>query len=321
MVETLVTLVDLTLSIEKLRIQTGTKQTYNFKNGTKELFDQGRITKKDLEDYDEYWKKYRVIPAALGSLVDSFPLGRHQYQDEQIDTIYAHLVGLEAYVDGEIAKKIEDHPAWPWFSRVKGVGDENIAKIVGLLDISKAPHPSSFCMYAGFAPDEDGKSMKRVKGEKVRYNQQLRSMCWRLSVGLKMAQGVFYDYYIKEKEKYLGRFANQGIKVLPTPAGKYVCANCGESFTKKPGIADCCNNQKISKVVREEPAGVMWLGHVDNMAVRKMIKLFLICLHIEWAIAVGLPAPTPYPIGQLGHSHIITPEEMTDRPPRKKKNK
>lgn len=98
------------------------------------------------------------------------------------------LAELEEHINDRIAYFIENHPAYPWFSLVKGVGKENIAKVIGLIDINKAPTISSLWMFAGLAP-EAGRAMKRVKGEKLKYNSQLRSMAWRLANSLKDSQG------------------------------------------------------------------------------------------------------------------------------------
>ena len=239
-------------------------------------------------------------------------LGKQGKTDPETNDLCNRMIELEDYVNGRIALFVEDHPAYHWFSLIRGVGKENIAKVIGLVDINKAPTISSLWMFAGVAV-EDGKAMKRVKGEALRYNSQLRSMCWRLGTSLRRATGKFYEYYIKEKEKYVGRFERQDIKVLPTPKGKWVCLNCGASWPNKRDITPCCGDPKIGKKVREEPPGVIWLGHLDAMALRKMIKLFLSCLWLVWREAEGLPIREPYTFEKQGHTSVISPWEMVDR--------
>ncbi|MBA7665097.1 hypothetical protein ES703_73163 [subsurface metagenome] len=235
-------------------------------------------------------------------------------QDPETDELHQRLKDLEDFADGTVARLIQGHPAYPWFSLVLGVGRENIGKVVGPIDIERAKTISALWKFAGEAPDKEGKAMRRVKGGgKLEYNSQLRSMCWRLASSLKRARGKFYEYYLKEKDKYTERFLNQGYKILPTPQGKFVCLNCGASGAKKRDIGLCCNNPSIEKKLREEPPGVIWLGHLDAMAVRKMIKLFLACLWLVWREAEGLPITKPYAIEKLGHSKAISPWEMVDR--------
>ncbi len=232
--------------------------------------------------------------------------------DIQTQEVINRLVGLETWLDATIGDLLEDHPAYHWFSRVKGIGRENIAKVIGLIDISKANTISSLRKFAGYAP-VNGHAMKRIKGQKLEYNSQLRSMCWRVGVSLMKAGGCFYHYYLKEKEKYVARYTNQGYKILATPAGKWMCENCGASWKTKKEVTECCPKQAIIQKVKEEPEGIIYQGHLHNQALRKMIQLFLACLWLEWRKGEGLPISTHYVIDKLGHDSFISPEEMTDR--------
>jgi len=234
-------------------------------------------------------------------------------QDPETDELHRRLKDLEEFVDGRVADLIQGHSAYTWFSRIKGVGGENIGKVVAPIDIERAKTISALWKFAGFSV-EDGSAPRRVKGGgKLDYNSQLRSMCWRLASSLKRAKGCFYEYYIKEKGKYQERFLSQGYKILTTPSGRWACANCGAGWERKRDITACCDNQQIEKKLRQEPPGVIWLGHLDAMAVRKMIKLFLACLWLVWREAEGLPVTKPYAIDQLGHNSLIQPWEMVDR--------
>lgn len=212
--------------------------------------------------------------------------GRH---DPERDELHRRLKDLEDYVDGRVANLIQGHSAYPWFSKVKGIGKENIGKVVGLVDIEKAPTISSLWKFAGFSV-EDGVAPKRRKGGgKLEYNSQLRSMCWRLGSSLLRAKGNFYDYYLKEKDKYYQKYENQDIKIVPAT-----------SLPKKDGK-------------RYEPEDMISEGHVHNQALRKMIKVFLAGLWVTWREAEGLPVTKPYAIDRLGHNSYIDPWEMVDK--------
>lgn len=249
----------------------------------------------------------------VGARLRQVHLAKKGNIDPETDGLLVQLEELENYIDGRVGEIIEVHPAYPWFSLVKGIGRENIAKVVGLVDITKAHTISSLWMFAGLAPDESGRAMKRTKGQKLQYNSQLRSMCWRLGSSLKRSTGKYYNYYIKEKEKYAKRFEGEGKRILATPTGRWVCSNCGQFWTKKTDIIDCCDNQTIVKKTKEEPGGVVWKGHLDMMAMRKMIKLFLAHLWLTWREGEGLPISKPYVSDKLGHKHVISPWAMTDK--------
>lgn len=240
-------------------------------------------------------------------------------EDPERNELHRRLKDLEDFVDGRVAYLIQGHPAYSWFSLVLGVGRENIGKVVGPIDIERAKTISALWKFAGFSV-EDGAAPRRVKGAgKLSYNSQLRSMCWRLATSLKRAKGKFYHYYLEEKDKYTERFLNQGPKILPTPQGRWACSNCGMSWARKRDITPCCDNPSIEKKLREEPPGVIWLGHLDAMAVRKMIKLFLACLWLVWREAEGLPVTEPYAIEKMGHAKLISPWEMVDKVAKLKK--
>ncbi len=218
-------------------------------------------------------------------------------KDPETDELLRRLQEVEDYADGRMATLLTSHPAYPWFSRVKGVGQENIGKVIGLMDITKADTLSSLWSFAGFGV-VNGKAPKREKGGgKLAYNSRLRTMCWRLGTSLLKGGGCFYEYYAREKEKYLVRYRAEGKKIipaaqLPTRDGK-----------------------------RYEPEGVISEGHVHNQALRKMIKLFLASLWIVWREAEGLDTRNPYVIEKLGHAGFISPWEMVDREEKKAKKK
>ena len=224
----------------------------------------------------------------VSSEVRQSHLDRRGQHDPETDELHRRIRSLEDYVDDRVAALLKAHPAYSWFSRVKGVGGENIGKVVGLIDIAVATTISALWKFAGYAP-VDGKAEKRQKGAKLHYNSQLRSMSWRLANSLLRAKGKFYDYYLAEKASYQQRFENEGKQIVPAT-----------QLPKKDGK-------------RYEPDNMISEGHVHNMALRKMIKLFLALLWLTWREAEGLPTANPYPVEYLGHNHVITPEELCDR--------
>ena len=242
--DTLSTLVDTALSIEKVRVRTQVRKTH----------------------------------LALDGRTDS-----------ETDALLERLIKVEEYVDGRVATIIRSHPAYYWFNLVKGIGKENIAKVVGMIDIDKADTISSLWKFAGFSV-ENGKSPKRVKGGgKLSYNSQLRSMCWRLGSSLLRARGKFYEYYLAQKDAYIAKYENMGYHIVPAAS------------------------LPVKDAKRYEPEGTISEGHIHNQALRKMIKLFLACLWLTWREAENLSITKPYAIDKLGHNSFIDPWEMIDK--------
>lgn len=247
--------------------------------------------------------------------------------DEDADDVLQKVQELEDYVDNKVANLLKQHSAYHWFSLVKGVGNENIAKVVGLIDIEKAPTVSSLWKFAGFHV-ENGKAPRPTPGQKLPYNSKLRTMCWRLGSSLNragirqkcskcknlygstheecpkcgntesstVATSKFSEYYLQEKAKYTNRFKSEGYTIVPA--------------------------DKLPKVSgkKTETGDFISDGHIHNMAVRKMIKMFLSMLWVTWREAEGLPTNEPYSVAIQGHSHIRTPDEWTDKLKKVKKN-
>ncbi len=157
-----------------------------------------------------------VEKARVQSQVRQSHLALQGKQDPETDEMLSRIDELEKYIDGRIALLLKKHPAYRWFSKVKGIGRENIGKIVGLVDIEIADTASSLWSFAGFAPDpRTGMSMKRVPGQKLLYNSQLRSMCWRVATSLLKAQGKYYEYYLTSNKRLVARFDAEGRAFLP----------------------------------------------------------------------------------------------------------
>lgn len=211
---------------------------------------------------------------------------------------------LEDWLNEKIGDYVKEHPAYPWFSKVKGIGNLNIGKVMSLIRIKPdendpekgwAKNVSSLWRHAGIGV-VDGKAERQRKGEKLHYNKTLKSMCWRLAKGLIRAKGEYYKYYQEKKKEYERRFREEGKEII--------------SATKLP---------KDEKGRKTETDEFFALGHLDLMAMRKMIKLFLSHLWLIWRKAEGLPITAPYVHAIKGHSDYRPPEDFMEPEPEQKK--
>jgi len=232
----------------------------------------------------------------VGVQVRNTHLAKQNLRDPDTCELEEQLKGLEKFIDDRVGDYVDLHPAQPWFSRIRGIGRENIAKIVGLIDIDKITYVSSLWKWAGMHV-VDGKSPQRRGGQKVDYNIQLRTMCWRMIRAFCLAQNKYYDWYIKEKAKYQRKFLEKGWKIIPA--------------------SELPIDERHKKY---EPEGIISEGHLDNMAKRKMIKMFLEHLFRVWREALGLPVTKPYVLEHGGgHHRYYSPWDFVDKPAKKKK--
>jgi len=266
--------------------------------------------------------------------------------DEETTKVLEKLVVVEDYIDGRIAVIIKHHPAYPWFSKVKGIGPENIAKCLGplrikpqqgyrkneegkleLVNLPFAATISAVWAFSGYAPGDDGKAMKPREGEVLHYNKELRSLWWRLGSSLLKASlrqkcsicGCLVGQANIETHKRKHAKGNRVIlftTVGTSEFGRYYLqqkARLTEEHLNKGGKIVPATELPKKDGKKYEPEGTLSEGHVHNRALRKMIKLFQGCLFLVWREAEGLPPTKPYAIDKLGHNSMIEPWKMVDK--------
>lgn len=179
-------------------------------------------------------------------------------------------------------------PCWEWITGIKGLGaGSQAAKILALIDdIGRFDTVAKLWRYAGYGLYEyyqdDGKVVAPTKG--------------------KEKQGEGPDAVIVEVEPTpkdsweITTCRDRGIKGYVLPYNKtlksalYVMA---DGFIKQqtPGYTDLYYAEKQrQRTLHPEKVGKDFSdGHINNRAIRKMIKEFLKDLWVEWRIAEGLP--------------------------------
>lgn len=210
---------------------------------------------------------------------------------------------------------LADHPAWPWLSRVKGVGATLAAKLLARLDVSKAPSPSSFWAYCGLATVPGIEYRCRVCGLRSSFPTRYRVR------GAHMMPGRRAQC---DGELVAVRGPDDGVRVAqPRPASgekacydqfaKKVCYLIGVSFIRSGSGYEQYYRRERAKLERERPG---WTdGRLHFAALRKTEKLFLAHLWTVWREATGQSTATPYAHAVLRHTDYIRPEEMVEAGP------
>lgn len=196
--------------------------------------------------------------------------------DAQSERDFIDDTGLDKLVDNY--KKVmirhgEDTPPWKWLTSIKGLKEGSLAAqlIAQIDDISNADTISALWRFAGYAV-QDGRRERRKAGEKAHYNARLSAVCWNIGEQFVRQQTPLYaEYYYAEKARL------RGLHPEPEPT---------DSGPWKTAFTD---------------------SHVDRMARRKTVKLFLSHLWIIWRTAEGLPVTLPYIHTVGGHTNYIEP--------------
>jgi hypothetical protein len=71
-------------------------------------------------------------------------------------------------------------------------------------------------------------------------------------------------------------------------------------------------NFKNKEVLEKYKSGILPDGHVDAMARRWAVKLFLSNMHELWCKVEGIDCPKPYVMAHLGHTHHIIQSDLLD---------
>ena len=277
------TLVRGAYDIQKLRIQMGNRIVGNFKAklGQEPSKPEAEIDAKGKLILNNLRASYRKITDGI----KTFPR-RTSFKGDEVISSYTELCLLASYVALEkeeashflyLKNVLADYPVYKEFLEgVKGVGPAMAGVIISEIDITKAKYPSSLWKYAGLdvGPDGNGRSRKKEHLVDVEYEDKEGE--------IKTKKGITFNPFLKTK--LTGVLAASFLKVKESP------------------YKDCYYNYK-ARLEQHPSHKDKTKGHRHNMAMRYIVKIFLIDLHREWRVLAGFPASTPYSEGKLGIAH------------------
>lgn len=272
--------------IQALRIQIGNRITQNFKTKL-------GVTPSSKEDEspDETQKILKTIRMAYDRVTEGVTefSKRTKFSYDGVISDYAELSLVDLYVrtmkDEEAHMKrlshmVEEHPLWDAFLKdVKGVGGTMAAVIISEFDIHKAKYVSSMWKYAGLDTvvledgTTEGRSRKKDHLVDVEYVDSQGEV--------KTKKSITFNPFLKTKL----------IGVL------------GSSFLRAGGkYREVYDNYK-HRLVNHPKHQNKTKGHIHNMAVRYMVKIFIQDLYVAWKEVEGLEAHPPYHEAKLGLVH------------------
>ena len=193
-----------------------------------------------------------------------------------MDWVGERMDKQEAELKAMVLKQIRDEPLWKeWLEGVKGVGPCIAGGLMAWVgDCSRFDTVSKLWAFAGMHV-VDGEAPRRKRGEKANWNATLRTLCWKAGQSFVRVGDGYRDLYLQEKAR---------LRILhPEPIP------FDPPRKKKDGTALLQYSD----------------GHVDAMARRKVVKVFL---GHYWEAArkqAGLPTREVYVIEHLGHTTPI----------------
>jgi len=269
--------------IQKLRIQTGARLVSNFlaKVGIK----PGEKIPDHIKDKLNRWSTlYKRLTDGIANPY-KLPTQVLEEKTEGVISNVTELLLAETYLDlvkkenlyiKHIKEIISIFPIWDKFLKdVKGVGEAMAGVIISELDPYKAEYASSFWKYAGLdvTPDGKGRSKRSESLVEIEYidkkgrKKTRKSITYNPFLKAKLL-GVLGTNFLRSKSKYADIYRNYRNRLDNHP-----------------------NHKDKIKL------------HKHRMALRYMIKMFLIDLYLAWRELEGLPVHPPYAEAKLGIVH------------------
>jgi hypothetical protein len=197
----------------------------------------------------------------------------------------AELIKVEAETEKAIAKQmarqVQEHPAWPWLERVRGVGPTLSARLLARLRIERAPTPSSFWKFCGLSTVEGtryicpkcGAALVRVQGTAPprRHHAPDGEPC-----GQRLE-----DAPPQGKVRVAARLPSRGQARSFDVGARTLCHLIGVSFLRRGGRYREVYYARRDRINAQHPDWTKLHAHLAGM--RVMEKLFLAHLWTVWS--------------------------------------
>lgn len=239
-------------------------------------------------------------------------------------------VTLEGQLKAALERYAQSKPIGQWAMSIYGIGPVISAGLIAHIDIKLCPTVGHIWRFAGLDP-----SVTWEPKTKRPWNASLKTLTWKIGqcfMKFSNAEECYYGkLYREKKEVYIGRndrgeYVERAAKLLPkfdkkTDAYKWMQGSYPLGTSRK--LADTTGaTPKLATEVKAEflretrkdrkpdpKDGMLPPAHIDAMARRWTVKLFLSHLHAVWyEMENGEPPPKPYILTkEFGHVHEIKP--------------
>ena len=296
-------------SIQKLRIQIGNRICVQFK---------AKLGQKPGESEDELdeesTKILDLMRQEFSKLTDGVKRVKlATFKSGPLISDYTEFCLMQQYLELEesedrhlknVEKMLDEYPIWSEFlSKVVGCGPKMGGIIISEFDIHKAKYPSSLWQYAGLSVEADGAGTSKRK-------EHLKTVQYVNSDGENDTRvGIRFNPFLKTKLiGVLGPcMLKSGTKKKDVNGAKVF------DFESSSLYVQIYFNYK-NRLENHVKYGVQFdavipgnKAHRHNMAIRYMIKRFLVDLYNVWRKLENLPVAPEYSVAKLGHVHGAGP--------------
>ena len=288
--------------LQKLRIETGNRIVANLKARL------GQAPSMPEEDMEAEAKKLLAqMRSEYARIADSVKkVSAKKFNGQKLISGYAEFVLAGQYERlcedekagfKELLAILKEIPIYENFlSTVKGCGPAIAGIILSEIDIHKSEYPSSLWKYGGLdvAADGAGRSRRKEHLVDIEYTNRDGEPATK--------KGITFNPWLKTK--LIGVFGPSLLR-----AGREENKYAQAYYDYKHRIENHPAHAEKSK------------GHRHNMAIRYMVKRFLVDLYIAWRTLEGLPVAPEYSEAKLGIVHKKASPPAVGEPQQKRKPK
>jgi len=290
----------------------------------------------DVLDKDTIWPEVACLIKDIDDYKDSAEI--QQIFQDPFPQMCAEMINsyrkIEKSISLLISNQIKDYPINEWLLSQKGIGPMLAGGLIGYIgDISKFDKVTSLWAYAGMGVIEICETCNKrhvqygSKGAWIQHTaERLKEQNDKVKDKSKQKKNADF---IKEAEsklchcerpviKRVGQRRIQGQLLDYNPEFKQLCFLIGDQFIKQRESPyrklydqfrlEYENRPDLMKERDARKGGQSkGTGHINDMARRKTVKIFLSHLWEEWRTLEGLPTPAPYSFAVLGHTDKIEP--------------
>lgn len=210
-----------------------------------------------------------------------------------------------------------------WMKRIHGIGPRLSGLLVAnIADVGRFDTVSKLWAYSGLHV-VNGHAVKRKKNEKANWNRELKTTAWKIGKSFVTLGGPYRDLYDRYKARITEREETKGnviYALIPIKGvGERWVPRAAVNAIKKPDEVTFASHYEGVEQRKKSPVPDWTLGHINNMAMRYIVKRFLSHLWLVWREIEDLPTREPYCKEYLGHEHIDDPwSYVTEREPKNK---
>ena len=255
-----------------------------------------------------FWDELQRMRIRHGNRLSSAVAGKTRMDAKTEETIISWASEAETHAQKTMVNLgTEVGPIWYWLISIKGIGDHTAAKLLALFDdVAEFSTVSKFWRYAGYGLydywcDKNGKPMAPKIGDKVVDGKRVPTPA------------------IPEPDWHLETHKDMRMTGWALPYNNTLKKECylvTEHFIRQqtPGYIDVYYEEK-ARIKSEHPepepdTSSNWPtkytpSHIDRMARRKMLKIFLSLMWSSWRESEGLPVTLPYVLAHMDHEHLV----------------